>query len=161
MIYRMKRKWTWLCGVGAGILCLIGIVSLAAVRRHKPGYQLRCGENSIHISLFRGENTLESYVFTVNDPAPFAITHSCGQLSAHIGEDQQQTDYDIQVNVSRMKEGTMLYLARVRDGTVRSVDAYRLWAEDGMIRCAAYDTPDKLAEFERYRRNRSELESMA
>lgn len=115
----------------------------------------------MHITLFRGEGSTDQYVFTVNDPNTFAITHFCGQQLPRIWGGQSQMDYDIQVNVSRLKENTVLYFARMQGDTVCSVDAFRVWAEDGRIRYAAYDNPEKTAEFEQYRRNRSGLESMA
>lgn len=157
----MKRKWAWICGIGAGVLCLAGMVSFAVTHRHKPSYKLKGGENTMHITLFRGEDSTDQYVFTVNDPNPFAITHFCGQQLPRIWGGQSQMDYDIQVNVSRLKENTVLYFARMQGDTVCSVDAFRVWAEDGRIRYAAYDNPEKTAEFEQYRRNRSGLESMA
>lgn len=157
----MKRKWAWICGIGAGVLCMAGIVSFTVAHRHKPGYKLKGGENTVHISLFQGEDAADRYVFTVNDPAPFAITHSCGQRLSRLLGGQLQTDYDIQVNVSRLKENTVLYFAHMQGDAVCSVDAFRVWAENGRIRYAAYDDPEKAAEFEQYRCNRSGLESMA
>lgn len=157
----MKRKWAWICGIGAGALCLAGIVSYAVLLRHKPSYTLEGGESTVHIVLFRGEGSENQYVFTVNDPSPFAITHSCGQRLAGIWGAQSQMDYNIQVNTARLKENTVLYFAHLQGDMVHSVDAYRIWAENDRIRYAPYDTPAKAAEFAQYHENRSKLESMA
>ena len=161
IVNRMKQKWVWICGIGAGVLCMAGIVSFTLAHRHKPMYKLKGGENTVHISLFQWEDAADCYVFTVNDPAPFAITHSCGHRLSRLLGGQSQIDYDIQVNVSRLKENTVLYFARMQGDTVCSVDAFRVWAENGRIRYAIYDDPKKTAEFEQYRHNRSGLESMA